>query len=107
MTDLATALHTPLGAWMQRAACKGHSDVMFAVPIRAGHKAAADAYDAAAALCADCPVRRQCEDYYLTADCAEDSGFAAGMTPPELRQRRRTLSAAEHERRRRRLREAL
>lgn len=101
----ATFPLTPLGSWMRQAECKGKSHIMFPTPVGNGHKARwTGCYDDAAALCAACPVKQQCTDYYLTVDCADDSGYAAGMEPRELRARRARVTPAEVERRKARLR---
>jgi len=64
------------GDWTDDAACKGHdTDLWFATDL-AG-------VTAAAAICADCPVRRDCQAWADSND--EAHGIWGGWTPPQRR----------------------
>jgi WhiB family redox-sensing transcriptional regulator len=64
------------GGWRARAACAGQQDLFFD-----GRREAA-----ARAVCARCPVRRQCATLAITSGA--EFGTWGGMTEAELRARR-------------------
>jgi len=71
-------MHQP---WIEHAACKGiDTEVFFAETVEAIHEAQA--------ICRDCPVKRECLDYAVEANCT--FGVYGGLTH---RQRRTILSA--------------
>jgi WhiB family transcriptional regulator, redox-sensing transcriptional regulator len=74
----------PLGSWISQARCAG-ADLEVFFPPRGSGKA-----DAAKAICATCPVRRECLRYALKAP--EDDGVWGGLDQAEreeIRRRRR------------------
>jgi WhiB family transcriptional regulator, redox-sensing transcriptional regulator len=80
----ATSLRPP-GGWIQQAACYGTNPQLF-FPEDKGH----GTYDAAKAICSQCPVRQACLDYAInTFDAHHDWGMWGGTTPRERRDIRR------------------
>jgi WhiB family redox-sensing transcriptional regulator len=80
--DLAELLERP--AWMERGACRDRPDITF-FPERGQSGAPAKA------VCAECPVRRDCLDYAVTH--GERHGIWGGTSERE-RRRLRTPGAA-------------
>jgi len=79
--------------WMASAKCQGVPlDVMF--PNCRGH-GSETAVAHAKAVCAGCPVRRECLEYALSFSGFEDMvGVFGGLTPGERRRLRRERRAA-------------
>lgn len=76
--------------WQLRAACRGPESALFFPPSHAEAKIDRDARERRAkAVCAGCPVRRQCLDYALRI--GEQHGIWGGLTEVE----RRALAAGE------------
>lgn len=71
-------------SWMDEAACKGKTEMMFPYAendityIRGARK-----------LCKSCPVREQCEEYALEFPSGDMHGVWAGMTPRQLAKEQR------------------
>jgi WhiB family redox-sensing transcriptional regulator len=75
-------------SWMSRAACRS-ADVNVFFP----HPTDALGVMAAKGICARCPVRQRCGDYFAPYGAAQ-SGIAGGMTETERKNRRRTMKRA-------------
>ncbi|MGO9657371.1 MAG: WhiB family transcriptional regulator [Acidimicrobiales bacterium] len=73
------------GGWTERAACRDAPGSDFFSDLYRSHKAAEIA--AAKAICAKCPVRKQC----LSAGLDEEFGIWGGLTAEERRQLPRRL----------------
>ena len=72
----------PDGPWVERAACRGHSDVMFTLR--------GESTDPAKALCATCPVVEDCLAWGDTLDSTA-SGIIGGLSGRERRRRRQVM----------------
>ena len=78
-----TALHAPED-WQTMAACRGHSAAMFFAPTHFERKEArASRERQAKAVCAMCPVRKECLDYALRIH--EPHGIWGGLSEIERR----------------------
>lgn len=80
--------HRTAGWWTVRAACRDADPDLF-FPLGASEHSPAQV-EAAAAVCAGCPVTAQCLTWAL--DTGQDHGIWAGTTPEERRTMRRALS---------------
>jgi len=78
-----TALQTP-DDWQDRAACRGHSAATFFAPAHFERKEARAARERQAkAVCAGCPVRKECLSYALRIH--EPHGIWGGLSEVERR----------------------
>lgn len=78
--------------WREKAACDDQDPDLF-FPVAGEHTPVGRAqYAQAQAVCARCPVRRDCQDYAL--DERLDSGMFGGLTPSERRELIRRRNAA-------------
>ena len=77
-------------AWMDLAACKGKTELMF--PLHHNDKTYTSV---ARQICSACPVKQECLEYALQFPMTEMHGVWAGMSPGQLarEQRRRGLKA--------------
>lgn len=76
-TLLGAVLHGAPGAWAERAACKGQTEVMF--PTKGQSTAPAKR------LCASCPVLEECSDWAATVPAGQ-GGVIAGQSERARRQ---------------------
>ena len=83
----------PAGSWMRDGLCAGAADPEIFFPPRGRGKA-----DAAKAVCAGCPVRRECLRYALKAP--EEHGVWGGLDEDERAAIRRKRREAARKRRR-------
>jgi WhiB family redox-sensing transcriptional regulator len=81
----------PIGSWVRRGLCAGADPEIFFPPRRPGRA------DAAKAVCAACPVRRECLRYALRAP--EEHGVWGGLDEPERAEIRRRRREAARKRR--------
>lgn len=77
-------------SWTDRAACRYEDPELF-FPISMTGPGRAQAEEAKA-VCARCPVRRECLEYALATH--QEAGIWGGLTEDELRTLRRTLRRA-------------
>jgi WhiB family transcriptional regulator, redox-sensing transcriptional regulator len=78
-----TALYAPEG-WQARAACRGQSAAIFFAPTHFERKEARAARERKAkAVCATCPVRKECLSYALRI--REPHGIWGGLSEVERR----------------------
>ncbi|TDE09250.1 WhiB family transcriptional regulator [Jiangella asiatica] len=82
-----TAEHAA-GAWFVRGACRDAEPDLF-FPLGASEHSLAQV-EAAAAVCAGCPVTEECLTWAL--ETGQDHGIWGGTTPEERRMMRRALS---------------
>lgn len=83
----------PIGSWIREGLCVGVEDPEIFFPTRGAGKA-----DAAKAICAECPVRRECLRYALKAP--EEHGVWGGLDEVERAEiRRRRIETARKRRR--------
>lgn len=78
-------------AWRELAACRPHDPELF-FPLGPAGQSLEDA-ERAKAICASCPVRRDCLDFAL--DTSQEYGIWGGLTEDErrvLRHRRRSAT---------------
>lgn len=79
-----TALYAP-GDWQDRAACRGQPAAVFFAPAHFEKKEVRAARERRAkAICAACPVRKECLDYALRAQ--ELHGIWGGLNEVERRE---------------------
>lgn len=78
------------GAWRERAACRGATDVMYPADVTPGSKGRGSDYVSALAVCASCPVVDECR----AAGAAERHGVWGATTPKQRFPRRSVARAA-------------